>query len=181
MSEIKLLGLSGSLRQTSCNTQLLREAEHLFEGSELTIADLKLPLFNEDDETATGIPPAVQTLCGQIAEADAVLISTTEYNKGISGTLKNALDWISRTRPNPMIGKPVAIMSAAAGRAGGERAQVMLRNCLLAFRPRLLQGPEMLLAGPTKEFDEDGHLISDTYRKTLGSLMDALREEIRQT
>lgn len=178
MSNTKLLGMSGSLRKASCNTRLLREAGRLFGEADLTLADLNLPLFNEDDETATGIPDAVQTLADQIAQADAVLISTTEYNKGISGALKNALDWISRTKPNPLPGKPVAIMSAAAGRAGGERAQVMLRNCLVAFRPRLLQGPEMFLAGASKEFDDDGYLTSEIYQKTLSNLMEALRKEI---
>jgi chromate reductase len=179
MSTTKLLGLSGSLRRGSYNTMLLHEAAHVFGDADLSIADIDLPLFNEDNEAANGIPASVQMLADQVAAADAVLISTSEYNKGISGALKNALDWISRTRPNPLIGKPVAIMSAAAGRAGGERAQTMLRNCLVAFQPRLLQGPEMLLAGPSKEFDDDGHLVSDTYRKTLGNLMEALREEIR--
>ena len=178
MSKTKLLGISGSLRRASYNTMLLHEAAHVFGDAELSIADIDLPLFNEDDEAATGVPDKVQALADAIAGADAVLISTTEYNKGISGALKNALDWISRTRPNPFPGKPTAIMSASAGRAGGERAQVMLRNCLVAFRPRLLQGPEMLLAAPAKEFDDDGHLAGDLYRKTLTNLMDELRAEI---
>ncbi|MDR9484339.1 MULTISPECIES: NADPH-dependent FMN reductase [Sediminimonas] len=178
MSKIKLLGMSGSLRQGSYNTQLLHEAERHFDGAEMTLADLNLPLLNQDIETTTGIPETVQTLADQIAEADAVVISTTEYNKGISGVLKNALDWISRTKENPLPGKPVAIMSAAAGRAGGERAQVMLRNCLVAFRPRLLQGPELFVAKPSNEFDEDGRLINASYTKKLTSLMEALRKEI---
>lgn len=82
-------------------------------------------------------------LVDQIAAADAVVISTPEYNKSISGVLKNALDWVSRTSGKPWAGKPVAIMSAAAGRAGGERAQFALRLCMVPFRADLVAGQEL--------------------------------------
>lgn len=178
MSKPVLLGLSGSLRAGSFNRKLLREAARLFGEAEFIEGDLNLPLYNGDLEEAEGIPDAVQRLADQIAAADAVLISTPEYNKGISGVMKNALDWVSRTKGAPWSGKPVAILSATAGRAGGERAQVMLRNCMVAFRPRLLQGPEMLLAQTSEQFDENGHLTGEIYVKTLTDLMAALRAEI---
>jgi len=104
-----------------------------------------------------------------------VIISTPEYNKALSGVLKNALDWVSRTKGGPWCDKPVAIMSAAAGRAGGERAQFSLRLCLNPFRPRVIPGPELMLADSGNQFDEDGNLTGELYRKTLSELMDQLR------
>ena len=178
MTQPALLGLSGSLRAGSFNRMLLSEAARLFGDASYLEADLNLPLYNGDLEEAEGIPAPVQKLADQIAKADAVLISTPEYNKGVSGVMKNALDWVSRTKGAPWSGKPVAILSATAGRAGGERAQVMLRNCMVPFRPRILQGPEMLLAQTSEQFDENGHLKGEIYIKTLTDLMSALRAEI---
>lgn len=175
-----LLGISGSLRAGSCNRRLVREAARLFGSCTFTEADLNLPLYNGDDEDAHGIPAPVQRLADQIAQADAVVISTPEYNKGLSGVLKNALDWVSRTEGTPWMDKPVAVMSAAAGRAGGERAQSTLRLCLVAFQPRLLQGPELHLADCRNQFDEAGQLISPQYTKTLTRLMEKLRGETRR-
>jgi len=138
----KLLGISGALRKASTNTLLLQNAARLMGAESYTQADLQLPLYDGDVE-AKGIPASVQLLSDQIAAADAVIISTPEYNKSISGVLKNALDWVSRTEGSPWTGKPVAIMSATAGRAGGERAQSALRLCMTPFRPDIVQGPEV--------------------------------------
>jgi chromate reductase len=175
---MKLFGLSGALRRESSNSMLVREAARLFGDCAFEMGNLNLPLYNGDDEAEKGVPAAVQRLADQIAAADAVIISTPEYNKGPSGVLKNGLDWISRTRSNPWGHKPVAVMSAAAGRAGGERAQMILRSFLVPFRPRVLSGPEMHLADSRNQFDDDGHLKSDLYTKTLTDLMEALRSEI---
>jgi chromate reductase len=178
MASHKLLGISGSLRKDATNTMLLREAVRLFGDSEYTQADLSLPLYDGDAEEASGVPAAVQTLADQIAAADAVLISTPEYNKGPSGVLKNALDWVSRTESKPWANKPVAVMSAAAGRAGGERAQMVLRGFMVPFRPNILQGPEIHLAASYEAFDEKGHLKSEIYVRDLTALMQALRDLI---
>ncbi len=171
---LKLLGISGALRTQSTNTKLMHEAVRLFGPCDFTRADLRLPLYDADLE-AQGMPPEVTTLAEQIRDADAVVISTPEYNKGPSGVLKNALDWVSRTEGNPWAGKPVAVMSAAAGRAGGERAQMILRGFMVPFRANVLPGPEVHLAGSSKEFDETGTLTSDLYAKTLADLMTQLR------
>jgi chromate reductase len=178
MSDPILLGLSGSLRQSATNRKLLREAARLFDPASFVEADLNLPLYDGDVEEGEGIPAAVQTLSDQIAQADAIIVSTPEYNKGPSGVLKNALDWVSRTQGNPWAGKPVAVMSAAAGRAGGERAQMVLRAYMVPFQPRILQGPEIHLANSSNEFDEQGKLTSDRYEKMLHTLMQKLRAEI---
>ena len=175
-----LFGLSGSLRRAASNTTLLAEAARLYGASDFVIGDITLPLYNGDDEDAIGIPAAVQFLSDQIAAADGVIISTPEYNKGPSGALKNALDWISRTKGNPWRDKPVAIMSAAAGRAGGERAQIVLRGYLVPFQPRLITGPEVHVAASMDAFDDNGHLTGALYIKTLQALMDRLQGEINR-
>jgi len=171
-----ILGISGSLRASSLNTKLMLEAARLFDPAHLTRADLRLPLYDGDLE-AQGMPGAVTRLADQIAAADAVIISGPEYNKSISGVLQNALDWVSRTKPNPWRDKPVALMSATAGRAGGERAQWIMRLALNPFRPRLLIGPELLVSSAAAQFDADGRLSNDRYLATLTELMGALRIE----
>lgn len=176
MSKPTLLGMSGSLGGNSTNTKLLAEAARLFGDCHYELADIRFPLYDGDNETQNGVPNSVQTVAKQISDADAVIISTPEYNKGPSGVLKNALDWISRTSANPWNGKPVAVMSAAAGRAGGERAQMVLRGFMVPFRPNILQGPEVHLADSSNQFNDSGHLKGELYIKTLQELMDQLRQ-----
>lgn len=178
MATTKLLGISGSLRAQSDNSKLLAEAARLFGDAVYGQADINLPLYNGDEEEAKGVPAAVDALARQIADADAVLMSTPEYNKGPSGALKNALDWISRSKIKPWADKPVVVMSATAGRAGGERAQMVLRGFMVPFRPRILQGPEIHLAASYEAFDDKGQLKGEMYIKDLTALMEALRAEI---
>ncbi|MCC6007351.1 MAG: NAD(P)H-dependent oxidoreductase [Rhodobacteraceae bacterium] len=178
MSIHRLLGVCGALRAESTNRKLLAEAVRLYGPAHYEEADLRLPLYDGDDEAAYGLPEGAARLREAIAAADAVIISTPEYNKGPSGVLKNALDWASRGKPNVWLDKPVAVMSVAAGRAGGERAQSMLRQMMVPFRPRILQGPEMHLAKPDENFDAEGRLTSDLYVTTLTELMERLRAEV---
>lgn len=173
-----LLGLSGALRAASTNRMLLREAARVFAPDVFVEADLDLPLYNGDVEDR-GMPPKVTLLANLIRAADAVIISTPEYNKALSGVLKNALDWLSRVKPGDVWrDKPVAIMSAAGGREGGARAQFSLRLCLNTFRPRLLPGPELMVADSGKAFDDTGRLVSERYQATLAELMADLRTAI---
>ncbi|WGH77614.1 NADPH-dependent FMN reductase [Jannaschia ovalis] len=168
-----LLGLCGSLRAPSFNRKLMIEAGRIWGG--LDEADLRLPLYDGDSETAEGIPEAVTRLAGQIAAAPAVIVVTPEYNKAPSGVLKNALDWISRTDGKPLAGKPVAIMSATAGRSGGERTQAVLRLMLQPFGPDLLQGPEVLVGQAQAQFDAGGRLTNERNLEALKALMAALK------
>lgn len=172
-----LLGISGSLRAASHNTKLVREAARVFAPETFTLADLNLPLFNEDLE-AEGMPAPVQTLCDQIVAADAIVISTTEYNKAPSGVLKNALDWVSRPRPAPMVDKPVALVSAAAGVAGGERAKSALYLMLIPFRVRLVTHPEVNLGQAGDQFEAEGRLVPGPKGEALAALMQTLRAAV---
>ncbi len=170
-----LLGLCGSLRAASHNRKLMHAAAECFAPDTFVEGDLRLPLYDGDVEQAKGIPKKVQKLADQIKAADAIIIASPEYNKALPGVLKNALDWVSRTKGGPWTGKPVAIMSASDGRAGGDRGQFSLRLCLVPFRPVVLPGPEVMLAHAAEQFDAEGRLVGETYVKALTELMAELK------
>lgn len=172
---MRLLGLCGSLRSGSSNRKLMHEGVRLFGLAAFDEGDLRLPLYDGDVEDREGIPESVQRLADAIRAADAVLIACPEYNKALPGVLKNALDWVSRTKGGPWRGKPVAIVSASDGRAGGDRGQFSLRLCLNPFRAVVLPGPEVMVAYAEREFDAEGRLVSESYVRVLGELMADLR------
>ena len=174
MSDLKLLGISGSLRAGSFNTKLLKAAMASFGAVESDIADLNLPLYDGDLE-AQGLPESVIKLGAQIAAADAIIVANPEYNKGISGVLKNALHWASRVEGNVFAAKPTLLIGAAAGRTGGEAAYFMSRNCLAQLGAVVLATPAVLVAGVHNEFNDDGTLKSAQYQKSLDSAVDTLR------
>jgi chromate reductase len=170
-----LLGICGALRAESTNRKLMKLAVRAFAPDTFVEGGIRLPLYDGDLETAEGIPAAVQTLADQIAAADAVIITSPEYNKSVAGGLKNALDWVSRTKGRPWQDKPVAILSANSGRSGGERGQSALRLALSPFGARLLAGREVLVGDSRHQFDDADELIDERYRKALQTQMDALR------
>jgi chromate reductase len=135
-----VLGISGSLRRDSHNTELLRAAATLLPpGVEFELYEgLKdIPPFNEDDEYDA--PPAVHDLRERIGAADAVLFATPEYNHSIPGVLKNALDWVSRPiEANTMRNKPAAVIGASTGMFGAVWAQAELRKVLSALGARVI-------------------------------------------
>ena len=175
-----LLGLCGALRAASTNRMLLAEARRIYAPDVWEEGDLRLPLYDGDLEMAEGIPAGVARLAAQIAAADGVVIATPEYNKSVPGVLKNALDWVSRVKGAPWRDKPVAIMSAADGRAGGDRSQFALRLCLTPFRPRLIAGPEVMIASSSQAFWPSGQLIDPKSEQVLAELMAVLRKEIER-
>ena len=175
-----LLGIPGALRADSTNRKLVREAARLY-GGPFVVAGIRMPLFDEDLEIAEGIPEEAQRLFDQIAAAEAVVISSPEYNKSIPGVLKNALDWVSRIKGNPWKDKPLAIIGAADGREGGARAAFALRLAMTPFRPRMLTGPEVQVAHSRQAFDADGRLVDERYVKALSTLMEDLRRDVRRS
>jgi chromate reductase len=172
---MKIVGLCGSLRAGSLNARLMRVAGQGF-GAGFVAGDLRLPLYDGDVEAA-GLPESVTHLADLIAGADGLIIASPEYNKGPSGVLKNALDWLSRVKPNPLYGKPAAMMSASAGRSGGERMQAMLRLMLAPHRMRVLTYPEVLVGNADTHFDGDT-LITQSHLDAVAAQMAALRAEI---
>jgi len=117
---MKLLGIAGSLREGSYNRSLLRAARELLpEGVELVECEIGGLPFYDGDVEAAGDPEPVVALKNAIRDADALLIATPEYNRGVPGVLKNAVDWASRPPlGSPLTGKHVALMGASTGRAG---------------------------------------------------------------
>ncbi len=177
MPNLTICAISGSLRAGSYNTAALRAAAELAPDG-VTIAEAAIgdiPLYN-DDIKAQGFPAAVLRLQHAIASADAVLIATPEYNYSIPGVLKNAIDWVSRTDPQPFADKPVAIMGASPGGLGTGRAQYDLRKVFVYLDAHLLNKPEIMISAAHTRFDGEGRLTDEATRKYLASLLSALRD-----
>ena len=162
----KLVGIPGSLRKQSYNRALLAAAVSVMpEGSGLDVLSIDdVPLFNEDVETASGVPDSVRRLRGQIASADGLVIATPEYNAGVPGVLKNTIDWLSRRvegEGSIFSGKPLAMMGATPGGLGTALSQVAwlptLRNLQLVY---WTGGGNFLLSGASREFT-DGQLAPE--------------------
>jgi chromate reductase, NAD(P)H dehydrogenase (quinone) len=178
---ISVLGICGSLRRGSFNRAALETAiEQRPAGMNVTIADIaQIPLYDEDVR-AQGFPPPVEMLRQQIKAADALLFACPEYNYSMSGVLKNAIDWASRPPDQPFAGKPVAIISAAAGMAGGARSQLHLRQSCVFLDMHPLNKPEVLIFQAQNKFDAAGKLTDDVARGLIRDLMAALRRWTQQ-
>jgi chromate reductase, NAD(P)H dehydrogenase (quinone) len=173
---MKILAISGSLRDASYNTMLLRAAAELApDGVELRLWDgLKaVPPFDEDDEVG-GAPAGVTGLHNAIAGADAVLFATPEYNSSIPGVLKNAIDWASRPKATaPLRNKPAAVVGASTGMFGAVWAQAELRKALASAGARVLDAELPVPAAHTC-FDVDGRLVDEAVRVRLAEIVDTL-------
>ena len=177
---MKVLGISGSLRDDSFNTKLLTNAaEVLPDDATLEIWDgLKtVPPFDEDDEHLH--PEGVARLRDALAGADALLIATPEYNHSIPGQLKNALDWASRPKATAsLLGKPVAVVGASTGAFGAVWAQAELRKVLRAAGARVVEA-ELPLSFAGRRFAPDGRLVDDDVREQLRAVVDEVVAEAR--
>ena len=172
----RILAISGSLRERSYNRALLRAAEELAPpGVEIEEFDLSPIPFYDGDVEAAGDPASVVALRAAVAEADGVLIATPEYNRGTSGVLKNAIDWLSRPALASVLRwKPVAIMGASTGRGGTRRAQQQVRDALLYPGAIVLEEPEVALPVAWEHFDEDGRLVDEKTRDSIRALLEGL-------
>jgi len=172
---LRVVGIAGSLRKASYNRALLRAAREVApERLRIEVLDLEdVPLFNEDVEAASE-PLSVLALRDAIREADGLLIATPEYNHGVPGVLKNAVDWLSRPpRQAVLTGKPTALMGASMGMTGSARGQSQLRQSFVfTDTPAMLQ-PEILVARAREKFDADGRLTDEPTRKFLGRFLEA--------
>lgn len=175
---MKILGIVGSLRRGSYNRMLMNAAKPLLaKGSSLELADIsQLPLYSEDLHTQQEFPESVQKLRSQISQADALLISTPEYNYSVSGVLKNAIDWASVSPDTPLKLKPVAIMGASLSPFGTVRAQMHLRDILFGAGAETLYKVEVLVASAKEKFDDSGTLVDADSKKFLTHLLEALEE-----
>jgi chromate reductase len=173
---VRVLGIAGSLRKASFNRALLRAAQELApKEMEITVFDLApIPSYNEDVEKQ-GDPEPVAALKEAIRAADALLIVSPEYNYGIPGVLKNAIDWASRPPgKSPLNGKPAAIMGASAGMGGTIRMQLSLRQTFLFTETPVMLRPEVYVAKAQEKFDADLRLTDEKTREFVGKLLAAL-------
>jgi chromate reductase len=178
---MKVLAISGSLRRDSYNTILLRAAAEV--APEEVVVELydglkDIPPYNEDDDIEPA-PQAVARFREALAEADAVLFATPEYNGSIPGQLKNALDWASRPfATNPLRNKPVSVVGASTGGFGAVWAQADLRRVVKTIGARLV-GEEVPIPAVHTRTDEAGRLADaeteERLREVLNELVDAVR------
>lgn len=170
-----IVGIVGSLRKGSYNRALMNAfIKQAPDGVSIEIAEIgDLPLFNEDLEEA--FPESARTLKDKIEAVDAVIISTPEYNRGTSGVLKNAIDWISRPDgQNSFKGKPVLIIGASTGARGADIAQYDLRRSFTYMNAKVVGQPEFFLGLADKKFDTEGNLVDADTAKYIDRALAAL-------
>lgn len=173
---IKLLGISGSLRAGSFNTALLRVAQQeVGDGVVLDVTTLHgIPLYDGDLEASNGVPEAVQQLKMRIRASDGVILSTPEYNNGIPGVFKNAIDWLSRpaNEIESVFGnRPFTLMGASPGGFGTILSQNHWLPVLKTLGVRAWFGGRLLLSRAGDAFDGDGHLKDDKQRAQVRSFL----------
>jgi chromate reductase, NAD(P)H dehydrogenase (quinone) len=181
-SPIDIVAIAGSLRASSYNRGLLRAAAELAPAdARVEILDIaELPLYNQDLEN-TGLPLPAAELRERVGAADALLVSTPEYNHTIPGVMGNAIDWLSRRLPtSPLRDKAISIMGAARG-GGSVRAQAAIRVPLTHARALVLDGPVVALYNIDQLADETGDLVDPSARAAVGSVIDALAAAARRS
>ena len=169
---IRLVGISGSLRQASFNTALLHNAAQLLpDAASLEVRTLHgIPLYDGDEEAAHGIPEAVAELKESIAAADGVILATPEYNNGIPGVFKNAIDWASRPPGDSgriFKGRPFAIIGASPGGFGTILSQNHWLPVLRTLGVQLWTGGRLMVSRAGKTFDADGAIGDPEMREHI--------------
>lgn len=161
--ELHFVGISGSLRRGSFNTQLLNSTLDLLPDEvTMEIAQIaRLPLYSADLDTDRA-PDPVNSFRAILARADAFVIASPEYNYSVPGPLKNAIDWASRGTDSPLVGKPVALMGATQGMWGTVRMQLAFRPIFQFLNMTPVNKPEVLLAQAAGKFDAGGKLSDET-------------------
>jgi chromate reductase, NAD(P)H dehydrogenase (quinone) len=167
---VKIIALSGSLRKRSVNTGLLRAIKAANPASVFVdVVTLHgIPMYDGDVEAESGKPESVKHLDGLIRAADAVIISTPEYNFSFSGVLKNATDWLSRGG-SPFRWKPVGVVGAADGPLGTGRAQYHLRQNLQGLEATVMPKPEIFVGNASAKFNSDGDLTDDDTKARIAA------------
>jgi chromate reductase len=172
---VRVLGFAGSLRQASFNRALLRAARDAApEGMALEIFDLAVvPLYDGDVEAA-GDPPGVADFKAKIHAADGVLMVSPEYNHGVPGVMKNAVDWASRPpQAAALAGKPVGIIGASPGITGSARGQSQLRQAFEFTNSYCMPQPELLVFRAHEKFDAAGRLTDEATASHLSGYLQA--------
>ncbi len=181
---IRILGISGSLRRQSYNTALLHAAQAQ-SGQDVVLETATLhgiPLYDGDLEQAEGIPAAVLELKSRIQANDGLLLATPEYNNGIPGVFKNAIDWLSRVpaeTPKLFTNRPVAVIGASPGGFGTILAQNAWLPVLKTLGVQPWQGGRLMVSRANKVFDEHGALVDEAVAKQLGEFVTGFAAFVR--
>ncbi|MDO9165370.1 MAG: NADPH-dependent FMN reductase [Rhodoferax sp.] len=179
-----IIGIAGSLRVGSINAALLRAAAaSMPDGARLTIASIKgIPLYDGDFEDREGIPQAVAALKDQIAAADGLLLVTPEYNNGIPGVFKNAIDWLSRPPADSarVFGnRPVAVIGASPGGFGTILAQNAWLPVLRTLGTQPWFNGRLMVSRAGSVFNEQGELVDEKTRAQLQQFLQGFVEFVK--
>ena len=169
-----ILGISGSLRKLSFNTGLLRAAQEVApQGVTLRIGSIaEVPLYDADDEAAHGAPPAVIALREALEQADGLLLVSPEYNNGIPGVFKNAIDWMGSGKAAALFqGKPVAVIGASPGGFGTMLAQAHWLPVLRGLGTRHWQEGRLMVSRAGSLYDDQGNLTDEATRGKLAEFV----------
>lgn len=167
---LSIVSICGSLRKGSYNRMVMTALPGLApEGMQIREAPPygEIPLYNADIQTSTGFPAPVNALADAVRAADGVIFVTAEYNFGIPGPLKNAIDWLSRLKEQPFVGKPIALQSASPGPVGGARVQYDLRRTMVFLDALTLNKPEIFIGNCATRIDDKTGEIKDAQTKDL--------------
>ncbi|MEU9300995.1 NAD(P)H-dependent oxidoreductase [Streptomyces sp. NPDC048269] len=184
---MRVLVLSGSSRTGSVNARLAALVSRLVAGAgaaadPATLADFPMPTYDGDAEAEEGLPKGALALCERIEAAQALVIASPEYNASVPGVVKNAIDWVSRYRPQPFKDKQTLLVSASPSMVGGNRGLWALRVPLEHLGARVY--PDMFsLANAHHAFGEDGALaapgLGERLITTVGSFLDLVEADTR--
>jgi len=167
---LNIVSICGSLRKGSYNRIVMNTLQgYAPEGMRIAEAPsyAEFPLYNADIQNSTGFPAPVQTMAEAIRAADGVIFVSPEYNYGIPGPLKNAIDWVSRVPNQPFANKPIALISASAGILGGGRMQYDLRRCMIFLDALTMNKPEIFIGTVMQKIDEKTGQIKDEQAVTF--------------
>lgn len=159
---------------------LLKEFSKLVpEGMQIEILEIgNLPLYNSDDEAS--YPAVAQALKDKVEKADGIIIATPEYNRSISGVLKNAIDWVSRPYgKNSFAKKPILVAGVSVGKIGTAVAQSHLRQIMLHLDADVIGQPELYLGPASEIFDEEGNLTDSSTKELLTNALSVLAERAK--
>ncbi len=174
MEILKVAAFSGSFQRESLNKKALKVAlkiaqKYGAEVKEIDLAELNLPIYNQDVENP--FPDSVKKLRDIAAWADVFLISSPEHNHSISAGLKNTIDWLSRKYEETIRGKAAIILGVSVGNSGTLRGQAHLRQILEALDMFIVFQPEVIIANGTQKFDADGNMTDEKSLAALDALI----------
>lgn len=180
--DLDIIAIAGSLRKDSFNRALLAAVQDVApDGVNIDVVDIAgIPLYNQDLENDRDRPPPVEALKTAVSGADGLLLATPEYNFGISGVMKNVVDWVSRpAMRSPLAHKPVGIIGASTGAMGTARAQEHLKTVVLSTLAIVFPHAGVVVGNASTKF-ADGRLTDESTRKFLREYLEQFASWIQQ-